>query len=69
MTGAESERGSGKSGERKRSGDREAEERERGGERASQKQARAVSGKSAAHAPLTCSAWERTVLYLPGSLN
>jgi len=35
--------------------EREAVERERNGERVSQKEAWAVSGKSAAHAPLTCS--------------
>jgi len=34
---AERERGSGKSGDRKRSGEREAAERERSGERVSQK--------------------------------
>jgi len=44
VSGAERERGSGKSGERERSGEREAAERERSGER-----------MPAAHAPLTCS--------------
>ena len=47
VSGAERERGSEKSGERERSG-----------ERVSQKSAWAVSGKSAAHALLTCSAWD-----------
>ena len=37
VSGAERERGSGKSGERKRSGEREAVERQRSGERVSQK--------------------------------
>ena len=37
MSVAERERGSGKSGDRKRSGEREAAERERSGERVSQK--------------------------------
>jgi len=45
----------GKSGERERSGSGRATERERSGERVSQKEAWAMSGKSAAHAPLTSS--------------